>query len=583
MEQPFTHSALATLIARTIRAFFLGLSVLCSGVQAAQFTLTWADNSTNETGFRIERSTNGSTFTEISTVGANVVSYVDAGLPNSTTYWYRLRAYNSAGNSGYSNVATGTTPPPLSNNAPTISDIANQNIYSGGSTGAIPFTIGDVETAAGSLSVTVSSSNTTLAPLSRIALGGSGTARTISVTPSAGRTGSSTITVAVSDGSLTTTDTFVLTVSAVGAGPVISVQPQATSISPGSAMTLSVTVVATGTVTYQWYYNGGAIAGATAATYTIPIAQRTNAGTYHVVVTAGGISVSSATAAVTAGTATSVGRLVNLSSRASVLTGDNLLIPGFVVTGNTNKRVLLRVVGPSLAKFGLTGLLNDPKLVLKRLVSGSYVDVATSLDWADGGAATTLRQAFVDVGAFSLVDGSGDAALVSDLPPGTYSVFATDEVADRTGLSMVEVYDAADTGSGSELGNISTRGFLGSGSSVMITGFVIADGPMTLVLRTIGPGLTARGVTGAVADPSMELHGSLGGVDTILASNDDWSSSPDAAYTEQIRQQVGAFSLGSGSKDAACVVTLPAGSYTLISRGSGSTTGLGLVEVYVVR
>lgn len=583
MERPFTFPTLTSLVARTVRALFFGLSVLCSGVQAAQFTLTWTDNSTNESGFRIERSTNGSTFSEIATVGANVVSYVDAGLPNSTTYWYRLRAYNSAGYSGYSNVATGTTPPLLSNNAPTVSNIANRYIYAGGSTGAVPFTVGDIETAAGSLAVSVSSSNTTLAPVSGITLGGSGAARTISVTPASGRTGSATITVTVSDGSLTTTDTFVVTVNAVGSGPVVSMQPQATAISPGSAMTLSVTAVGTGTVTYQWYFNDTAIVGATGASYTIPIAQRTNAGAYHVVVTAGGVSVSSAIASVTAGTATSVGRLVNLSSRASVLTGDNLLIPGFVVTGTSNKRVLLRVVGPSLAKFGLTGLLNDPKLVLKRLVSGSYVDVATSLDWADGGAATTLKQAFVDVGAFSLVEGSGDAALVSDLPPGTYSVFATDEVASRTGLSMVEVYDAADTGSGSELGNVSTRGFLGSGNNVMITGFVIADGPMTLVLRTIGPGLTARGVAGAVADPSMELHGILGGVDTVLASNDDWSASPDAVYTEQIRQQVGAFSLGSGSKDAACVVTLPAGSYTLISRGSGSTTGLGLVEVYVVR
>jgi hypothetical protein len=76
----------------------------------AQFTLTWTDNSTNEAGFRIERSVNGTAFIEIATVGANVVTYVDAGLPNSTAYWYRLRAYNVAGNSGYSNVATGTTP-----------------------------------------------------------------------------------------------------------------------------------------------------------------------------------------------------------------------------------------------------------------------------------------------------------------------------------------------------------------------------------------------------------------------------------------------------------------------------------------
>jgi len=192
------------------------LAVLVPVAQGAQFTLTWTDNSTNETGFRIERSSNGSTFAEIATVGANIVSYVDAGLPNSTAYWYRLRAYNTAGNSGYSNVATGTTPPPASNAAPTISDIANQTINAGSNTGALAFTVGDAETAAASLTVTRSSSNTTLVPTANVVLGGSGANRTVTVTPASGQTGTATITVTVSDGSLTASDTFVVTVAASG-------------------------------------------------------------------------------------------------------------------------------------------------------------------------------------------------------------------------------------------------------------------------------------------------------------------------------------------------------------------------------
>ena len=86
-------------------------------LRAAQFTLTWTDNSTNELGFRIERAPGltgpDSDFAQIAEVGANVTSYVDAGLPNSTAYRYRLRAWNTAGNSGYSNTAAGTTPPPV--------------------------------------------------------------------------------------------------------------------------------------------------------------------------------------------------------------------------------------------------------------------------------------------------------------------------------------------------------------------------------------------------------------------------------------------------------------------------------------
>jgi hypothetical protein len=106
-----THLKHALLALFTLVFFFAGLAA-----QAAQFTLTWTDNSTNETGFTIERApglaaTTG--FVVIANVAANTTSYVDAGLPNSTAYSYRLCAYNAAGKSGYSNTASGTTPQPV--------------------------------------------------------------------------------------------------------------------------------------------------------------------------------------------------------------------------------------------------------------------------------------------------------------------------------------------------------------------------------------------------------------------------------------------------------------------------------------
>jgi hypothetical protein len=193
------------------------IAALALSLQAygAQFTLSWTDNSTNESGFRIERSSNGTTFTEIATVGVNAVSYVDAGLPNSTTYWYRVRAYNSAGNSGYSNVASGTTPPPA-NTAPTVSDIANGTFTVGVASTPISFTVGDAQTSASALTVTVASSNTTVLPVASIVLGGSGANRTLVITPAAA--GTSTVTVTVSDGTLTATDTFVVTAQVVVPG-----------------------------------------------------------------------------------------------------------------------------------------------------------------------------------------------------------------------------------------------------------------------------------------------------------------------------------------------------------------------------
>jgi formylglycine-generating enzyme required for sulfatase activity len=105
------------------------------------------------------------------------------------------------------------------NAAPTISDIAAQNITAGGNTGAIVFTVGDEQTAASFLTLSGSSSNATLVPNASIVFGGSGASRTVTVTPAAGQSGTATITVTVSDSSLTASDTFVLTVVNAPAAP----------------------------------------------------------------------------------------------------------------------------------------------------------------------------------------------------------------------------------------------------------------------------------------------------------------------------------------------------------------------------
>jgi hypothetical protein len=108
---------------------------------------------------------------------------------------------------------TVTVPPPPPNTAPGISDVGNQTVAQGGSTGALAFAVSDVQTAAGSLTVTAVSSNTTLVPPSGITLGGAGGNRTVTVTPAAGQFGTATITLTVTDaGGLTATDTFTVTV-----------------------------------------------------------------------------------------------------------------------------------------------------------------------------------------------------------------------------------------------------------------------------------------------------------------------------------------------------------------------------------
>jgi hypothetical protein len=86
-------------------------NLTATAVSSTEIDLAWTDNSANETGFKIERSTNGTSFTQIATVSANVGSYSNAGLTKNKTYYYRVRAYNAAGNSAYSNTASATTPP----------------------------------------------------------------------------------------------------------------------------------------------------------------------------------------------------------------------------------------------------------------------------------------------------------------------------------------------------------------------------------------------------------------------------------------------------------------------------------------
>ncbi|WP_351089682.1 Ig-like domain-containing protein, partial [Shewanella sp. S1-49-MNA-CIBAN-0167] len=108
------------------------------------------------------------------------------------------------------------------NDAPTISNISNRSINEDSNTGNIAFTIGDLETAAGSLSVSRSSSNAALVPTANVVLGGSGANRTVNVTPAANQSGSTTISLIVSDGSLSYTRTFVVTVNAVNDAPTIS-------------------------------------------------------------------------------------------------------------------------------------------------------------------------------------------------------------------------------------------------------------------------------------------------------------------------------------------------------------------------
>jgi hypothetical protein len=124
-------------------------------------------------------------------------------------------------------------------------------------------------------------------------------------------------------------------------------------------------------------------------------------------------------------------RLVNMSARNLVGTGDDILIVGFNVAGTGSKQLLIRAVGPRLGGFGVSGFLADPKLEIYR----GDAKVAENDNWSG-----SLAGSFTSVGAFPLDPGSRDAALLADLSPGSYTVQVRG--ADGgTGEALVELYE----------------------------------------------------------------------------------------------------------------------------------------------
>jgi hypothetical protein len=128
-----------------------------------------------------------------------------------------------------------------------------------------------------------------------------------------------------------------------------------------------------------------------------------------------------------------------VATRGLVGAGQGQLIAGFVVSGNTAKKVLVRAVGPTLgrAPFNVAGTLADPQL---RLVRGADTVVRENDNWESGNDAALVADAAVRVGAFPLTAGSRDAALLLNLPPGTYSAQVTGP-GTTTGIALVEVYE----------------------------------------------------------------------------------------------------------------------------------------------
>ncbi len=354
-----------------------------------------------------------------------------------------------------------------------------------------------------------------------------------------------------------------LAVYTPSAVPIITRQPlSATMVANGNG-SLTVGAVGSGTLAYQWTFNGQPIAGATAASLTLQAVTPSAAGIYRVNVTDSRGSATSAAATLTVDTSANRSmRLGNVSVRARV--AGQPMIVGFVVNDGT-KQLLVRGIGPALAQFGVAGALPNPRVNI-------YRDAALVDQNDNWGGDHAVAQAASAVSAFPLAASSLDAALLRSFA-GAQTVHV--DAATGSGVALAEIYDTAPVfGGAPRIANVSARHQVGTAENILIAGFsLVGTGNKALLIRGIGPALGLFGVSGALADPQLAIFAGA----SRIAENNDWGGT--FALSEAFTS-VGAFPLGANSRDAAVVVYLPAGSYTAQLSGVGGTTGEGLIEIY---
>jgi len=257
--------------------------------------------------------------------------------------------------------------------------------------------------------------------------------------------------------------------------------------------------------------------------------------------------------------------LANISSRAQVGTGDRVCIAGFIIEGSAGrtKRILVRGIGPSLraGAVPLVGRLMDPVIELH---DSTGATILTNNDWRSSQQTEILSTGLAP-------SNNKEAALIAVLSPGNYTAILHG-IGTTTGIGLVEVYDL-DGDLDPELGNLSARADVETGDGILIGGLIVRSSFIQVLLRALGPELANSNVAGVLSDPMIELHDSNG---ALLVANDNWRDAPDSPAIE-------ATGLAPTDDRESAILTTPVpGNYTVIVRGAGGTTGIGLLEAYLL-
>ena len=252
---------------------------------------------------------------------------------------------------------------------------------------------------------------------------------------------------------------------------------------------------------------------------------------------------------------------LNLSTRALVASGDDSLIEGFIVTGDSPKTVVLRAIGPSLADLGVSGALPDPML--------SVFDSTGTLLISNDNWETDPEADSIAAQGLAPSDSLESATLLT-LAPGAYTMVVTGQDG-STGVGLAEAYDVS-PGPNSLLANLSARGSVTSGDDVLISGCIVGDvESATIVARALGPSLAASSISQPLPDPTLTVYDSNG---MEITSNDNWEDGADASDI--------AFNqlAPTDSAESALVANLPAGAYSAVVRSATGETGIALLEFY---
>jgi len=577
---------------------------------AASITLNWSDNSNNESGFRIERKTGSiGSYTQIANVAANIRSYIDSTVNTGITYCYRVRAYNSTGESPSSNEACGTPPAQAFSLTLTKAGTGSGTVSSSpagincGATCAASYTSGQVV----NLSATPANGSVFAgwSGNSDCADGSVTVNANLSCTATFNATSVNLPKVSINDVSITERNAgtsnavFAVTLSPTSSQPVVVTY----ATQSGTAIAGSDFVAKSGTVTFN--------SGETSKSITISI----NGDTTYETNEAFYVNLTSATNAALL-KSQGVGTILNddvappqsvgtVSTRGRVFTGDNAMIGGFIIEGTASKRVFVRSRGPSMggAPFNVPGVLANPLL---QIFSGQTM-IAENDNWQDvphcPGFSCEGATAITNTGLSPCAPNPGqtapppscnlESAILITLAPGAYTAMVMG--ADGgTGIGLVEVVEA-DNNSLSEISGLSTRGLVQSGDNVMIGGVTI-DGstPATVLIRARGPSMGGApfNLSGVLADPVLQLFSGQ----TLIAQNDNWQDAPScggfvcgnvasiaATRLDPCQPNPGqSVAPPNCSLESVLMITLPPGSYTAMVSGVGGAMGIGLLEVFEI-